>query len=122
MKKIFTIILIMIFTVSCSASALAQSTSFSVLKSDYDRLSEIEPFINLIDTIDNYFYYRDFNVDDINFVNPVIKRGASHQNLTIYGIIMVRNRRMRAKAQTSSRMDTSSKMQPVRTKRLTSQT
>lgn len=27
-------------------------------------------------------------MDDINFVNPVIKRGASHPNLTIYGIII----------------------------------
>ena len=47
--------------------------------------------LNKTACIKKYFDYNKkkyFNVDDINFVNPVIKRGASHPNLTIYGIII----------------------------------
>ena len=47
--------------------------------------------LNKTACIKKYFDYNKkkyFNVDDINFVNRVIKRGASHPNLTIYGIII----------------------------------
>ena len=47
--------------------------------------------LNKTACIKKYFNYKQkkyFDVNDINFVNPVIKRGASHPNLTAYGIII----------------------------------
>ena len=47
--------------------------------------------LNKTACIKKFFDYKTkkyFDVNDANFVNPVIKRGASHPNLTIYGIII----------------------------------
>ena len=47
--------------------------------------------LNKTACIKKFFDYKAkkyFDLNDANFVNPVIKRGASHPNLTLYGIII----------------------------------
>ena len=47
--------------------------------------------LNQTACIKKFFDYKAkkyFDLNDANFVNPVIKRGASHPNLTLYGIII----------------------------------